>query len=271
MGFWNKLGKAALIAAPYVAAPFTGGTSLLLTGAANAAEHKWAQHDAEKAIAEGKEPSKFDRYLGLGANVAGVASGIGALGSLGGTAGSLAGSLGNAASTGTRIANIGNLANAGMGIAGEAKNIASSGSGSGIGPSGTSNTTNKGMDNGIGPSSTTLSGVMPKGGYNYDQNPMNQLNQSNPNLASSIFQGRQEAIRNQPFRAGYDVNHLASDGKTAYVSRMPSIFSTNDNNANYGSEKSSPYSDTSGGLTEDQLNDKRVAKARPPINKRARV
>lgn len=46
---------------------------------------------------------------------------------------------------------------------------------------------------------------MPRGGYSYDQNPMNFVNQNNPNLAQSIFQGRQTAMRDQPFRAGYAV------------------------------------------------------------------
>jgi len=65
--------------------------------------------------------------------------------------------------------------------------------------------------------------VMPRGGYNYRNNPMNQVDQSNPNLAQSIFQGRQEAIRNQPFRKGYDVNFLGSDDETPYTTRMPPI------------------------------------------------
>lgn len=45
-----------------------------------------------------------------------------------------------------------------------------------------------------------MAGIMPPGGYGYNQNPMNQLDQRNPNLAQSIFQGRQEAMMNQPWR-----------------------------------------------------------------------
>ena len=85
MGFWNKLGKIALQAAPYVAAPFTGGASLLATGATQKLGQKWAQHDAEKAIAKGLAPSKFDKYLGMASMGAGLGSMAfgGALGNLG--------------------------------------------------------------------------------------------------------------------------------------------------------------------------------------------
>src|SRR3954466_12011963 len=83
MGFWNKLGKIALTAAPYVAAPFTGGASLAFTGAANQAVKAWSAHDAQKAAEKGLAPSGFDKYLGMAGDVAGMAGGMGAFGKTG--------------------------------------------------------------------------------------------------------------------------------------------------------------------------------------------
>jgi hypothetical protein len=37
---------------------------------------------------------------------------------------------------------------------------------------------------------------------------MGQANQNNPNLALSIGQGRMDAMRDQPFRGGYDVKRV---------------------------------------------------------------
>jgi hypothetical protein len=64
--------------------------------------------------------------------------------------------------------------------------------------------------------------VMPRGGFSYRDNPMNQEDQSSPNLASSIFQGRQEAIRNQPFRRGYEIRTQGPDD-SVITSRNPRI------------------------------------------------
>jgi len=103
MGFWNKFGKIALSAAPYVAAPFTGGLSLMGTGAANKAVQKWSESDAKKAVAKGLAPSKFDNILGkvnAGASMASMFIPGGQLGALGkaGDVGSKVGSV--AANTG---------------------------------------------------------------------------------------------------------------------------------------------------------------------------
>ena len=57
MGFWGKLGKIALTAAPYVAAPFTGGASLAFTPMANQAVGAWNAKDANKRAAQGLAPS----------------------------------------------------------------------------------------------------------------------------------------------------------------------------------------------------------------------
>jgi len=83
MGFWNKLGKIALTAAPYVAAPFTGGASLAFAPMAKQAVGAWSASDARKNAEKGLGPSKFDSYLDLAGNVAGMASGAGAMGKFG--------------------------------------------------------------------------------------------------------------------------------------------------------------------------------------------
>lgn len=80
MGFWNKFGKIALQAAPYVAAPFTGGASLYAVPATQKIGQKWAASDANKAAAKGLAPSKFDKYLGMASNIAGMAGSAGAFG-----------------------------------------------------------------------------------------------------------------------------------------------------------------------------------------------
>jgi hypothetical protein len=71
MGFWNKLGKIGLSAAPYIAAPFTGGASLALAPAANKAVGAWNQKDAQKNAAKGLAPSRTDQFIGMAGNMAG--------------------------------------------------------------------------------------------------------------------------------------------------------------------------------------------------------
>lgn len=80
MGFWNKLGKIALQAAPYVAAPFTAGASLSAVPLTKQLGEKWAQSDANKAAQRGVGPSSFDKILGMGSNMASMAGGMGAFG-----------------------------------------------------------------------------------------------------------------------------------------------------------------------------------------------
>ena len=59
MGFWNKLGQIALQAAPYVAAPFTGGMSLMAApmtgGLANKLEDR---SDQQEFLKTGVAPSR---------------------------------------------------------------------------------------------------------------------------------------------------------------------------------------------------------------------
>lgn len=214
MGWLSKLGKIALVAAPYVAAPFTGGASLMATGATNMALQKWNQKDAQKRAAQGLAPSKFDKYLGYASTGAGVASGLGAFGGLSGAAGAAgaagkAASAANTASKVSKFANTLNNVNKGLTIAGAAAPIVSELASRGGG----SAASDARSTSGLSPSGSAMerNGVMPRGGYNYRNNPMNQVDQSNPNLATSIFQGRQEAMNNQPFRSGYTVNNLGRD------------------------------------------------------------
>jgi hypothetical protein len=78
MGFWNKLGQIALQAAPYVAAPFTGGMSLMaapMTGnLANKLEDKADRETFEKT---GVAPSRnmMNKIMGGVNTAAGIYGG----------------------------------------------------------------------------------------------------------------------------------------------------------------------------------------------------
>lgn len=242
MGFWSKLGKIGLAAAPYVAAPFTGGASLMATGATNKALQKWNEHDAKKAAEKGLGPSNFDKWLGVGSNVAGVASGLGAFGALGGakSATSAASGAGKAANAASKVGGFADKLKMAGDIAGPVWSAMQQGQSQGQ------------PTTGVGPSSPPLSagpnyampssGAMPQGGFDWNHNPINQYDQSNPNLATSIFQGRQEAIANQPWRSGYTASlpgrepgttmdvpmpptypNMQQDGGQSYI-QAPSIF-----------------------------------------------
>jgi len=106
-----------------------------------------------------------------------------------------------------------------------------------VGPGGSGATSNP-QGNGLGPSwaqrwgggpagNPNVKPVMPMGGFNYWQNPMNQLNQSTPNLAQSIFQGRQEAMANQPWRGGYGTTIYSGIPLQPTPIQMPPIYPNN--------------------------------------------
>ena len=237
MGFWNKLGKIALQAAPYVAAPFTGGASLMATGATQKLGQKWAAHDAKKAAEKGLAPSKFDKYLGMASGVAGAASSLS--GGFGGALGG-AGKVGAGVGKGANLSSIASASTKAGGTSGwqKALGMAADYGKSKLGNTGGGNqqgggweqmlqqvmaSRNPGGEYGtpsfnpnspqmpespIGPSAnfeqqqgglgrTAQGPVMPRGGYDYDNNPMHQLNQNMPNLSQSIFQGRQDAMRDR--------------------------------------------------------------------------
>lgn len=174
---WNwlkKVGKVALMAAPYVAAPFTGGASLMLAPAANALDKKWMQHDANANIAKGIAPSSFDKYLGMAGDVASMVAPTGALGAIG-KVGGIAGNIGKAAT----------IANTGLGVAGAVGNAVKQGqqpysdSPQSGGYGGQMPSYNPIMSQGIGPSQGTM---------------QNQLSQS-PSIEEIMNRGRQDAAR----------------------------------------------------------------------------
>jgi hypothetical protein len=198
MSFWSKLGKIAITAAPYVAAPFTGGASLLAVPAANKAVSAWSQHDANVAAGKGLAPSSFDKYLGMAGGIAGMAGGAGAFGGLGDSY-----SAGNFTGANPANSKFGNVMNAGMAGVGIANAIGNANQSS---PSNQSNSTT-----GIGPTSVP------------------SYNSSNPDIAGALNAGKRQAIRNQPFRAGYDISWPGADSTatnpTTVTNHMPSIFS----------------------------------------------
>jgi hypothetical protein len=231
----SKIGKVALTAAPYVAAPFTGGASLALTGLANKGVQKWSEHDAKAAEAKGLAPSNFDKVLGKVGGYAGLASMAipgGALGSIGmlGKAAQTAGKVGqvaNVASKAGKVADIVGKVNKGVSVVtpvlssiAAARNQSSPTSQSSpIGPS-----ANIGPSTGVGPGAVprvSTAGNAP--GFNYGSN--------NPNLADSIAAGRGMAVKNQQFRSGYDItapNFTDSTLPPEVIAKMPRIFSNVD-------------------------------------------
>jgi|SRR6187399_242961 len=224
----SKIGKVALTAAPYVAAPFTGGASLALTGPANMAVQKWSAHDAKNAIAQGKDPSKFDSVLGKIGTVSSLASSViptNALGSIG-----MLGSAGKAAST---AAKVGTAAKAGSILSkiGTAAKIAAPAAGA-IGTIAAMKNRNPEDTSGLGPSAVPRqAGNAP--GFTYDSN--------RPNLQNSIQAGRGMAVKNQQFRKGYDILGKTPDvtdeepnPKAPVLSRMPRIYSDVDRGNLYG-------------------------------------
>jgi len=239
MGFWNKLGKIALQAAPYVAAPFTGGASLMATGATQKLGQKWAEHDAKKAIEKGLAPSKFDKYLGMASTAAGLGSsftggfGLGSLGSKGASAAS------NAAGA---ASNVGKVANTAGKLTGWQKNLATAGKiGStvlGNAPMGAGTEASGNPNNGIGGWQGALAAGLGQalqnqgGGSNAPRSEdLPDPNRANtgvaaprrPGLASMFSAGRNEAVANQPFRRGYDTV-VQGDDDTTLTQRMPQIY-----------------------------------------------
>jgi hypothetical protein len=198
MGFWNKLGKVALQAAPYVAAPFTGGASLYAVPATQKIGQKWSEHDANENAKKGLGPSSFDKFLNTASNYTGMASSLGTPGISGGkyapptTFGKNAGKSSNV----DKIAGV--LGGIGIGPSGGEGRYPMDeqypGKSSSYGPN----------FRGAGQSQGGQTGRYD--GYMRGLGPvMGRRDQNVPNLAESIGAGRQDAIRNQPFRNGYDI------------------------------------------------------------------
>jgi hypothetical protein len=213
MGFWNKLGKIALVAAPYVAAPFTGGASLAFTGAANQAVKKWSEHDANNAAKKGLAPSSFDKYLGMAGDVAGMAGGMGAFGGKSGTFGSNSFNAKGMSGWQNTLGKIGSASS----------NVLNQGQGQGYGINSGSPNAGGGYERGsIGPSQAPGMNRFNRQAQRQLGPVMGNMNQSNPNLAESIASGRMDAMRNQPWRGGYDVQTQGDDDQII-TSRMPQI------------------------------------------------
>lgn len=238
----ETLGRTALRAAPYVAAPFTGGMSLYTIPAANMAADRWGQSD----INQGEGQQGFERWASPIGHIAGLGSmftgGYG-LANMGRGASAASGIGRNAAGLPTDIPGgttygMPNMGGGGGGLF-SGRNLALMGAGVGgglalgsifnRGGGSDGNTDDRGAYYQASP-------VMPRGGFNYRNNPMYQSDQSNPNLAHSIFQGRYDAMANQPFRRGYnqfsEVPNPNFDSEAevvepeflTQVTRMPSIF-----------------------------------------------
>jgi len=261
MGFKNvlkKIGKVALTAAPYVAAPFTGGLSLAATGLANKAVQKWSEHDAKDAISKGLAPSSFDKVLGKVGNYAGMASSFlptGALGSVGKLSSAIGGAskaakiattvgkgasnvLGGSYNGSPSSAQVGNDLPSQGGIGGNiGRNTNWGGLAQSLGTQAVGDimarrSNNQSGSTGIGPSSSSVGSAQPRsnnsfqGGARYQQS----MDLNNPNLGNSIAAGRAAATKDQGFRRGYDVvTHVGEPDEAGKyeekISRMPRISS----------------------------------------------
>lgn len=222
MGFWGKLGKIALTAAPYVAAPFTGGASLAFTGLANQAVGAWNQKDANKRAAQGLGPSSFDRAIGMAGNVGSLAGGMGAFGKMGGnnfSANAFKGTGQGLSGWQNALSKTGGAINQMYG-----SGMLPQFGGTGVNPGG--GYEQEGTGGAIGPSQNFQQSGM--GRFNRQARNMlgpvmGNMDQSNPNLAEGLASGRMEAIRNQPWRGGYDTQVLGNDDESIITSRMPTI------------------------------------------------
>jgi len=274
MGFWNKLGKIALQAAPYVAAPFTGGASLMATGATQKLGQKWAEHDAKKAIEKGIAPSKFDKYLGMASMGAGLGSMAfgGALSNLG-----KAGNVGAGVGKGAQLASIASkatpVAKVG-GFAGNLGKIASIGSNAlGVAPRGAGTETGGWQGQLAGIAGQVLSNrggerEVPRG-EEPTSNTLSSVNIARPRGTSSIGdalnRGRNQAIINQPFRTGYDTV-VQGDDDTTLTHTMPAIYTNYDRNTGRmvtapPVPEATPIANAFG----DELTPRRVARRRVPV------
>lgn len=221
MGFWNKLGKIALQAAPYVAAPFTGGASLMATGLTNQLGSKWAQHDAEKAIAKGLAPSKFDKYLGMASAGASLASGL--TGGFGGKLLGSAGKVGSGIGKGANLASIASKAGTGAstasklgGFTGQLANALGGGGGGWQGQ--LAGLAGQVLANRGGGGGDEEESVVPQAPRNQAiTKPSSFQQRLNP-----IEMGRQAALQNQPWRAGYQTT--ISDDGNLFTNQMPAIY-----------------------------------------------
>lgn len=202
MSFWGKLGKIALKAAP-IAAAFIPGVgplaSMAIGGLSSGASSKLEGGSWKDALLSG----------GIGA---GTSYGLGKLGSMKG--------LGPSNPSSYVGKEVGNVAKAGGGSAlgrifGSTAGKVALGAGGGLGGLALGRSiANRGDDNNEENYDYTRGGAPTFGGDRFARQMrrqlgpvMGQTDQNFPNLAESIGQGRMDAMRDQPFRGGYDVRN----------------------------------------------------------------
>ena len=211
MGFWNKLGKIALQAAPYVAAPFTGGASLMATGATQKLGQKWAEHDAKKAIEKGLAPSKFDKYLGMASGAAGLGTSLfNPSGLMGGAAKATGGVAKGLSGWQNTLGKIGQGASIAMGAAPRGQGTESIVGG----------VPGNMVGGWQGALATGLGGLLrdsksadtPSSSQNSAPVGSNlAVPRASGGLAAAISRGRDTAMLNQPFRQGYEIRTQGPD------------------------------------------------------------
>lgn len=228
MGFWSTLGKIGVNAAPYVAAPFTGGASLAFAPMANKIGSKI-----------GPDNTKLDGFMGGVANVAGAYGGSKLAGKMGGTSG---GGLPIKANDGGYLPMDGGGYPGSPGFAGGMFGGSGGNQGGGVGgflqqlmqSYGQGGQQGGQQRNGFlgnlagmfgaGRQQSQM-GVGPLNNESYQQsrNPNSmgmgpRFDASNPNLADPIMRGRNEAIMNQPWR-----NQGNAGGSMQPMNIMPNV------------------------------------------------
>lgn len=220
MGFWKKLGSIALKAAP-IAAAFIPGVGPLASMAINAGTSALSKKLAGGSWKDSLISGGIGAATGYGAGKAlGAIKGLGpsnpasyvknAVSSvenkaLGKTSGGIGSSLGRVATSALGGGNQqGGVPGATPPYVDDGRNGWQEQLGGVLGQIGNT-VANRRINTPQNPNimyngamSRAASGVMPQGGYSYDEDPSNQLNQNTPNLAQSIFQGRQEALKRRP-------------------------------------------------------------------------
>lgn len=265
MGFWSKLGKLGLAVAPYVAAPFTGGASLMFAPATDAALGQWNRKDAEKRAAQGLGPSSFDKWLGIGSGVASIGSSLGAFSGLGALRGAgyvgksvsgvakAASAAGKAGGIGGTLGNIykgANVAQQGLGMAAASGMF---GGGDGGGDDSYSYGNEDRASSGSGkPSaaytarqnrtSSSSSGIGPSGRYS---NVDFGFDYNDPNIADAIAAGRIQAQRDRgtynPSSYDYGGHHGGSKPKKAKKLTKKQSITVGRANVNALKKQARPY------------------------------
>lgn len=232
MGFksvMKKIGKVALKVAPYAAMAIPGVgpiASMAIQAGLGAANAKVSGQGLKGVLLGAGTGALTSKLGGFGSAGKGIAPSAGAVAS--GVAKNTAGSVAKQIAKNVGMgAMTGGLTNGITSALASPSSSSDSYQPSGLGPSSVPS----------GMNSSTRTGTMPR----YGQNPLNQYNQNTPNLAEALNQGRQEAIRNQPFRSGYDVTTYIGkpdeEGKyETKTTKMPPIYSSSGSRGNRRSQ-----------------------------------